>query len=102
MTGEDPKSDIKIIERSKKLDKPPVIGKYTNSVVVSLAILEFIGILGFLYFLISGDFQTLYILVVVSGIAMIYYRPKMKELDDVSIVSEANISSLNQGMQPTE
>jgi len=59
----------------------PAAAKYMSAVIISIALSEAGGILGLVYFFLSGDFQTLYILVAISALAMIYYRPKRDELE---------------------
>lgn len=78
------KSEEKIIRHAEKMDKPVSVVKYIGVIIVSLALSEFIGILGFSYFLVSGDFETLYILMLISAVSMVYFRPKMKELELLS------------------
>jgi len=82
------KSDLKIIERAKKSGKPPVLVKYSTIFFVSVFFSESICLLGVVYFFLSGDYETLYVLVGTAAIAMVYHRPKAKELARVSIASE--------------
>ncbi|OGP80338.1 MAG: hypothetical protein A2V86_06090 [Deltaproteobacteria bacterium RBG_16_49_23] len=89
------KSDLKIIKRAKKLGKPAILVKYSTIVLISLAFSEAIAIYGVSYFFLSGDYQTLYVLVGISAITMLYHRPKAKELAHISIASEDTASSLN-------
>ena len=78
------KSAEKIKQRAEKMNKSASVIKYTEVVIVSVALAELIGIFGFIFCLISGDFQTLYYLVGISALAMVYYCPKKKELIAVS------------------
>jgi hypothetical protein len=71
----------KPVERMVKWDGPPFIAKYATAVIVSLAFLESIGIYGFVLFLLGDSFQTLYTFIVVSALAMVFYRPKREELE---------------------
>lgn len=89
------KSDLKIIERAKAVGKPTIIVKYTNIVFVAIAFSEGICLLGVVYFFLSGDYKTLYGLFAISAIAMLYYRPKVKDLANVTIRSEATLPSIN-------
>jgi hypothetical protein len=82
------KSDLKIIERARKLGKPAVLVKYSTIVLVSFAFSESICLFGVVYFFLSGDYETLYVLTGIAAIAMVYHRPRAKELAYVSIVSE--------------
>ena len=59
----------------------PTAAKYLSAVIISIALSEAGGILGLVYFFLSGDFQTLYMLVAISALAMIYYYPKRDELE---------------------
>jgi hypothetical protein len=63
----------------------PFVGKYTTFVIVSLALSESIGIYGFVLFLLGDSFQTLYTFIAVSALAMIFYRPKRKELEKLAM-----------------
>lgn len=58
----------------------PAVGKYTTSTVVSLALAESIAIYGLALFLLGKNNLDLYILIFVSALAMIYYRPFKEEL----------------------
>lgn len=89
------KSDLKIIERAKKLGKPAVLVKYSTILFVSYAFSESICLLGVVYFFLSGDYQTLYVLTGIAAIAMVYHRPKSKELAYISIASEGTAPLLN-------
>jgi hypothetical protein len=88
-------SDQKIIERANKLGKPAILVKYSTIVLISLALSESIALLGVVYFFLSGNYQTLYSLIGISAIAMVYHRPKAKKLASLSIASEALSHSLN-------
>jgi len=90
------KSDLKIIERAKKLGKPAVLVKYSTILFVSYAFSESICLLGVVYFFLSGDYQTLYVLTGIAAIAMVYHRPKSKELAYVSIASEGTAPPLKE------
>jgi F0F1-type ATP synthase membrane subunit c/vacuolar-type H+-ATPase subunit K len=61
--------------------QPPYLAKYTIAVVVSLALSESIGIYGLVLFFLGQDFQTLYTFIAISALAMIFFRPKMEELE---------------------
>ena len=62
----------------------PAAGKYTVVIIITLALLESIGIYGVVLFLIAKDTASLYQLLIVSGIAMIYYRPRKEELFELA------------------
>jgi F0F1-type ATP synthase membrane subunit c/vacuolar-type H+-ATPase subunit K len=61
--------------------QPPYLAKYTMAVVVSLAFSESMGIYGLVLFFLGEDLQTLYTFIAISALAMIYFRPKMEELE---------------------
>ncbi len=58
----------------------PAVGKYTTATVVSLALAESIAIYGLALFLLGKNDLDLYVLIFVSALAMIYYRPFREEL----------------------
>ncbi len=58
----------------------PAVGKYTVVIVIVMALLESIGIYGVVLFMVSKDAVSLYQLVVLSAIGMLYFRPKKEEL----------------------
>ena len=72
-------------DRSSSLNKLPFVGQYTAIVIISLAIADSIGIYGLVLFLLGGDFKTLYIFIIVSVLAMIFYRPKREELEKLAM-----------------
>jgi hypothetical protein len=59
-----------------------IIRKYTCAVIVSIAIAESFAIYGFVLFLFGADYKTLYIFVGIAAVAMLLYRPKMRELEE--------------------
>lgn len=74
----------KYIQRAEGTNKSPIVMKYAEVVVVSIATVEAVGILGVIFYLLSGDFTTLYYFIGISAVAMIYFCPKDKELEKVS------------------
>ncbi len=62
----------------------PATGRYLTAIIVSLALSESIGIYGVVIWFMSMDFQSLYLFVFISAIAMIYFRPKMEELTNMA------------------
>jgi hypothetical protein len=83
MRQQSKKQEATYIQRAVKTNSHPAVIKYGVAVIVSLAISENIGIFGLVLFVLSKDFQTLYILAIISAIAMLYHRPKMKELQKI-------------------
>lgn len=63
----------------------PAVAKYTSVVHVSVAIAESIAIYGLVLYFLGKDPQSFYMLTAISGIAMIFYRPKMDELEKLAI-----------------
>ena len=63
----------------------PALSKYTSALIVSLAIVDSIGIYGVVFFFMSRDFQSLYIFTTISAIAMFIYRPKMEEIEKLAM-----------------
>lgn len=56
------------------------LNQYTRAQIISLAIAESIGVYGLVYFFLTKDYLFLYILILISAIVMIIYRPKVKDL----------------------
>ena len=67
--------------------QPPYLARYTIAVVISLALAESIGIYGLVLFFLGQDFQTLYIFIAASALAMILFRPKVEELESLASAS---------------
>lgn len=72
--------EANIARRSSNLNHPPFVGQYTVAVIISLAIVECIGIYGLTLFFLGESFQTLYTFIVVSALAMVFFCPKREEL----------------------
>ncbi len=60
--------------------KSSVLTRYTTGVVISLAMCEFIAILGLLLFLMNKNRMDLFGLAATAAIGMLYYRPEPKQL----------------------
>ncbi len=86
------KSEEKLIRQAYKSNRPPFIVKYNIAVLVSLASSEIIGIFGFALFLLGYGFQTLYNFIAISGMTMLFFRPKRKELQQLSIAMRGVVS----------
>jgi len=56
--------------------------------IVSLALSESIGIYGLVLFLLGDSFQTLYIFISISALAMFFYRPKREDLETLAIAMQ--------------
>jgi len=70
------------IPNSKQISSTqhPAIAKYTIAIVITSALLESIGIYGVILFLLAKDTSSLYQLLLISAVGMIYYRPRKEEL----------------------
>ena len=77
---EGPTSDIPLTS-----EQPTALAKYTTAVIVSLALSECIGIYGLMLFLLGDEYQTLYIFIGISAIAMYFFRPKREELVELAV-----------------
>ena len=64
----------------------PALGKYTTVSIVSWTLAESVAIYGLLLFLLGGSFKDLYLFVAGSLAVMIYYRPKMSELEELAAI----------------
>lgn len=59
-------------------DKSPK-SRYLMTIIVSMAVAESIGLYGFVMYLLGDSFNTLYIFVGLSALAMFLYRPQVEE-----------------------
>ena len=84
MNSQSEKNEANYIKRASKNNNHPAVVKYGTAVIVSIAVSESIGILGFGLFLLSKDFKNLYILAAISAMAMLYHCPQRRELDKVA------------------
>jgi len=60
--------------------QPLTLQKYTTAMIVAWALLESIGIFGLVLFLLGKNPMDLYLLILISAAAMLWYRPKKDEL----------------------
>jgi F0F1-type ATP synthase membrane subunit c/vacuolar-type H+-ATPase subunit K len=67
---------------------PPVIGKYTSAMLLSLALSESIGIYGLVLFFLGDSFQALYIFIGISALGIFHYRPKQHEIENLVVVMQ--------------
>lgn len=86
----------KPVERTAGWNTNPFVAQYVAVVIVSLAMSESIGIYGFVLFLLGDSFQTLYTFIVVSALAMIFYRPKREELEKFALVYKERTKSTSE------
>jgi hypothetical protein len=75
-------------------DLSPILGKYATALIISLALSESIGIFGLVLFILGDSYQTLYIFVGISAIAMFFYRPKKQELVELIRVSMQGVGAI--------
>ncbi len=67
------------------IGKHPAAAKYASVMLVSLAIAESVAIYGLMLYFLGKDSQSLYLLTAISAAAMIFYRPKMDELEKLAL-----------------
>ena len=64
--------------------------KYTIVIIVSLALSESIGIYGLLLFFLGDSYQTFYVFIGISALAMFHFRPKRQNVGKYSIIMKTN------------
>lgn len=57
--------------------------RYRVTVIVSLSLVEMVGILGLVMFIAGDGFNTLYIFTGLSALGLFLYRPKIDEYSDI-------------------
>jgi hypothetical protein len=57
----------------------PAKKRYLLTIIVSMTLVESVGVLGFIMFLLGDDFNTLYIFTGMSALGLFLYRPKADE-----------------------
>jgi hypothetical protein len=65
--------------------------KYTSATLVAMAIAETIGIYGLILFMLGDDFQTLYLFILISAIAMLYFRPRWSGLEALALETKKSM-----------
>lgn len=88
LTGRSAGSEPMSSESPSLSNQPLFLGKYTTAMIVSLALSESIGIYGLVLFLLGDSFQTLYIFISISALAMFFYRPKREDLETLAIAMQ--------------
>lgn len=53
--------------------------RYLLTIIISMAIAESIGVYGFVMYVLGDSYNTLYIFISLSALAMFLYRPKVEE-----------------------
>jgi hypothetical protein len=79
-------SEVRFFKPAAISNQPSLIAKYTIAVFVSLALCESIGLYGLVLFFLGDDLQTLYIFITISALSMLFYRPKMEELERLTLI----------------
>jgi hypothetical protein len=74
-----------IVKQTSHLNQPPYMGQYNVAVIILLVISDSIGIYGLLLFSLRGDFRTLYTFIIISALAVFFYRPKRKEMEKLAM-----------------
>jgi len=69
-------------------NQPPFLAKYTTALIVSLALSESIGIYGLVLFLLGDGFQTLYMFIGISALAIYVHRPKREEIETLAVTMQ--------------
>lgn len=57
--------------------------RYLLTVIVSMTLVESIGLFGLIMFLLGDGYNTLYIFTIVSALGMFLYRPKVDEYESI-------------------
>ena len=57
--------------------------RYLLTVIVSMMLVEGVGVLGFVMFMLGDDFNTLYIFLGLSVLGLYLYRPKIEEYQQI-------------------
>jgi hypothetical protein len=73
-----------LFKNKTQLNQPLFLAKYNMAVVVSWAMAESVAIFGLVLFFIGADYQTFYILLAISALAMVFFRPKRAELEELA------------------
>lgn len=81
-----PKSIAQRIARTGKTGFDPkfILEKYMSVMIISLVLADIIGIFGIGIFFLSGDFSSLYLLIGISAVTMLIFRPKYKEVEKIA------------------
>jgi magnesium-transporting ATPase (P-type) len=66
----------------------PVGSRYITNVIMSSATLQLTGLAGFFFCLLNKNLSILYVSVLISIVAMIFFRPKRSELDLILTLQE--------------
>jgi hypothetical protein len=70
----------KVYQQSNQNIQHPALARYTTAMIIALAMSESIGIYGLILFFLGKNQLDLYLLILISAAAMLYYRPKKEEV----------------------
>lgn len=57
--------------------------RYLVTIMVSMSLIQSVGIMGFVMFILGDDFNTLYIFIGMSALGLFLYRPKPDEYHEI-------------------
>ena len=81
LKGRSNAAGINTVRGSFTMNQPPFVSHYTVAVIISLALADSIGIYGLVLFLLGDSLQVFYTFIVISALAMVFYRPRREELE---------------------
>lgn len=61
----------------------PAKNRYLVTIIVSMSLIEVVGVFGFVMFILGDDFNTLYIFTGLSALGLFLYRPKPDEYFEI-------------------
>ena len=61
----------------------PAKSRYLLTVIVSMSLVESVGVFGLVMFMLGDDFNTLYIFTGLSALGLFLYRPKLDEYEQI-------------------
>ncbi len=70
---------------------------YITAKILSISFCESIGIFGLILRILNTDFLSMYVLVAISAAALIYFRPRKKELYDLAVKMKQEASGKDKG-----
>ncbi|MGD0886559.1 MAG: ATP synthase F0 subunit C [Thermodesulfovibrionales bacterium] len=74
-------SNVKeVYQQSNQNTQYPALAKYTTAMIIALAMSESVAIYGLILFFLGKNQWDLYLLILISAAAMLYYRPKKEEI----------------------
>jgi len=61
----------------------PAKSRYLLTIIVSMSLVESVGVFGLVMFMLGDDFNTLYIFTGLSALGLFLYRPKLDEYEQI-------------------